>query len=244
MTAAALVLVAPSPVQAASQDDKIASAAKDSYNFRTYLKDDAIRVEASNGIVTLRGTVSEDYHKALAEETVSGLPGVKQVSNQLVVSGTQPAERSDPWITMKVKAALAIHSKVSALDTRVQTQDGVVTLTGQASSVAQKELTGDYAKDVDGVQSVRNDLVVVEGKAPLKALAEKVDDASITAQVKTSLLLHKATRVLATRVLTRNGAVTLRGEARNEAEKELVTRLTSDIRGVKEVRNHMTIQKS
>ena len=244
MAAAAMILIVSVPTQASSQDDRITAAAMNSYNFKTFLKDDAIRVETDHGQVTLSGTVSADYHKALAEDTVSGLPGVKRVSNQLVVSGAQPAERTDPWITLKVKAALTFHARVSAVDTRVQTQDGVVTLTGQARSEAQKELTAEYAKEVEGVQSVRNELVVVPDRQPLKALAEKVDDASITAQVKTSLLLHKATRVLATRVLTRNGAVTVKGEARNEAERELVTRLASDIKGVKEVRNRMTVQKS
>ena len=241
---AALVLAAALPVRSASQDDRIVASAKTSYNFMTYLKDDPIRVTCAGGVVTLAGSVSEDYHKALAEETVAGLPGVKQVVNQLHITGEQPVERSDAWITMKVKAALAFHPKVSAGDTTVRTQDGAVWLTGQARTEAQKELTAEHARAVEGVKEVHNELVVVANQAPLKSLGEKIDDASITAQVKTSLLFNKATRVLATRVATRNGVVTLRGEARNEAERQLVARLAEDITGVKRVNNQMSIRKA
>ena len=71
-----------------------------------------------------------------------------------------------------------------------------------------------------------------------------MDDASITAQVKTTLLFHKSTHALATKVRTKNGVVTLRGEANNEAERDLVTKLAEDIKGVKSVHNHMTVKKS
>jgi len=239
---AALILLAAQPLPAASQDDRIEAAAKGSYNFRTYLKADTIQVAARDGVVTLTGEVAESFHKDLAEETVAGLPGVKRVDNQLRLAGTQPQEPSDAWITMKVKAALAFHKNVSATDTQVQTDKGVVLLTGRTPSAAQKERTGQYARDVEGVQSVRNELVVTGHRPPLKTLGEKIDDASITAQVKTRLLLHKDTRVLSSRVKTRQGVVTVRGEVRSAAEKDLVTRLAEDIRGVRQVNNLMNIR--
>lgn len=244
MASAALVLVGGLPVQASDQDNRIESSAKSSYNFKTYLKDDNIKVQSSGGMVTLTGTVAQDYHKFLAQETVSGLPGVKGVNNQLAVVGDQPSEHSDGWITMKVKATLTFHKKVSGTGTEVNTQNGVVTLSGKADSEAQKQLTGEYAKDVDGVTEVRNQLVVsTPGKAPHRTLGEKVDDSSITAQIKTALLFHKSTHAVTTKVTTKNGVVTLRGEAENSAERELVTKLSEDIYGVTHVRNRMTVKK-
>ena len=159
MATVALVMVGL-PMQAADQDHKIESSAKSSYNFMTYLKDDNIKVDSSMGVVTLTGTVSREYHKYLAQETVSGLAGVKSVTNNLVVVGDQPAEHSDGWITMKVKTVLAFHKNVSAADTEVNTKNGIVTLSGKADTAAQKQLTTEYAKDVEGVMEVRNDLVV------------------------------------------------------------------------------------
>jgi hyperosmotically inducible protein len=240
MMASVAMIMVGLPMQAADQDHKIESSAKSSYNFMTYLKDDNIKVESSNGAVTLTGTVSQDYHKSLAEETVSGLAGVKSVNNRLTVIGDQPSEHSDAWMTMKVKGVLAFHKNVSAMDTEVNTQDGVVTLTGKADSEAQKQLTTEYAKDVDGVTEVRNNTVIT--KRAHRTMGEKVDDSSITAQVKTSLLFHKSTHAIATKVATKDGVVTLNGEANNGAERDLVTRLAEDIEGVKLVHNRMTVK--
>lgn len=241
---AALILAGGLALSAAEVDDRIEASAKASYNFKTYLKDDTIQIKSSGGMVTLTGTVAQDFHKALAEDTVEGLPGVKGVHNQLMIAGEQPSDHSDNWITMKVKASLGFHKHVSATDTVVHTDKGVVTLTGTAISAAQKTLTGEYAKDVDGVTLVKNELVVANAKPAPETMGEKVDDASITAQVKTSLLFHKATRVLATKVKTKDGVVTLHGEAKNAAEKELVGKIAEDIKGVKHVNNQMTTAKA
>lgn len=245
MSSAALLLVG-FPLQASEQDNRIEAAAKSSHNFKSYLKDDNIKVASSEGVVTLTGTVSKDYHKFLAQETVAGLPGVKSVTNQLTVAGDQPSDNSDAWITMKVKTALAFHKNVSATGTEVNTQNGVVTLSGSADSEAMKQLTGEYAKDVEGVTGVRNNLTVAKAAKPAKAertMGEKVDDASITAQIKTTLLFRKSTHALATKVQTKDGEVTLHGEARNAAERDLVTKLAEDIDGVKHVSNRMTVKK-
>ena len=238
-------LQAGKPNAAADQDRRIEASAKGSYNFKTYLKDDDIRVASNGGVVTLTGSVSKEFHRLLAQETVAGLPGVKSVNNQLLVVGDQPPEHSDGWITMKVKTVLAFHSNVSASGTEVHTENGIVTLTGKADSEAQSQLTCEYAKDVEGVTEVRNQLVVTKPAKPAeRSVGERVDDASITAQIKSTLLFHRSTHALATRVATKNGVVTLHGEARNASERDLVSRLAKDIKGVERVNNLMTLQKS
>jgi osmotically-inducible protein OsmY len=243
LASAVLTLAGGLPMFAGPMDLRIEAAARNSYNFRTFLKDDAIKVQCSGGVATLTGTVAQDDHKALAQETVAGLPGVKSVVNLLTVAADQPSDHSDAWITMKVKTALTFHKNVSATATTVTTLDGVVTLSGSAATEAKKELTGEYAKDVEGVTEVRNDLVVSSGNQP-RSLGVKVDDASITAEIKTSILFHKSTHALATKVSTRDGVVTLHGEAVNQAEKDRVTRIAEDINGVKRVNNRMSLRQS
>ncbi len=136
--------------------------------------------------------MAEASDKSLAENTVASLPGVISVDNQLVVSGEQPAEHSDAWITMKVKTALLFHRNVSATGTTVYMKNGVVTLQGEASSMAQKELTTEYAKDVDNVKEVKNDMTIAKTPAmPDATIGDKIDDASITAEVKSSLMSHQ-----------------------------------------------------
>jgi osmotically-inducible protein OsmY len=69
----------------------------------------------------------------------------------------------------------------------------------------------------------------------------KIDDASITAQVKMTLLYHRSTSAINTSVTTKNGVVTLSGKAKNAAEKDLATKFANDVNGVKSVNNKMTI---
>jgi hyperosmotically inducible periplasmic protein len=245
LTLAAVVstmLITSAPLRAASADSRIESSAAKSYVFKTTLKDDSIKTDSKDGVVTLTGTVAEASHKSLAENTVASLPGVIRVDNQLVVSGEQPAEHSDAWITMKVKTALLFHRNVSATATSVYTKDGVVTLQGEATSMAQKELTTEYAKDIDNVKEVKNDMTIA-ATAPVtnSTVGDKVDDASITAEIKSALFSHSSTSALHTGVTTTDGVVTLTGVAKNDAEKSLVTKLATDINGVTSVINNMTV---
>ncbi len=231
-----------SPLLAAEIDVRIETSAKKSHVFKTHLKDDSIKTSSKNGVVTLTGTVADANHKALAQDTVESLPGVKSVDNQLKIEGEAIEERSDKWIGVKVKSALLFHRNVSSKDTEVIVQEGVVTLRGVASSAAEKELTAEYAGDVEGVKEVRNLMTVVD--APVKKVqtaSEKIDDASITAQVKSALLSHRSTSAIKTKVQTTDGVVTISGDAKNAAEKSLVTKLVSDIQGVGSVVNNMIV---
>jgi len=244
LVAAVALLALGVPVHATKLDDRIESSAKKSYVFKTYLKDDDIKIQSKNGVVSLTGTVSEESHKSLAQETAAGLPGVKSVDNRLEVKSEHPAEKSDAWLSAKVKITLLFHRSVSAM-TKVNTKDGIVTLQGDATSQAQKDLTTEYAKDIEGVKDVRNEMTVSKtSEKTHRTAVEKIDDASITAQVKIALLFHRSTSALHTKVETKYGVVTLHGRAKNVAEKDLVDKLVNDIKGVKSVKNQMTIEES
>ena len=244
MLATGTLFLTTASVRASETDDRIESAAAKSFVFKTYLAKDSIKTESKNGLVTLSGTVSESAHKSLAEDTVESLPGVKSVDNQLTVKGENPAEHSDTWIKVKVKSVLMFHRNVSGSGTEVSVKDGVVTLRGAATSLAQKELTAEYAKDIDNVKEVKNEMTVATTPAtPAETLGEKIDDASISAQVKASLFSHRSTSAIKTKVSTTDGVVTVSGKAKNEAEKTLVTKLATDINGVNSVVNNMTVAK-
>lgn len=242
LAVSSVLLIPGSALRASDMDDRIEATVKKSYVFRTYLQDDSIKTKSKNGAVTLTGTVSEESHRVLAENTVETLPGVNSVDNQLKVKGESPAEHSDIWLATKVKSTLLFHRNVRGIKTDVNVREGVVILSGEATSLAQKELTAEYAADVEGVKEVRNEMTVAGAPVkPAQTLAEKIDDASITAQVKAALMSHRSTSALKTRVDTMDGIVTLTGVAKNEAEKSLVTKLASDIVGVNSVVNNMTV---
>jgi hyperosmotically inducible protein len=247
MTVALMVVVAALmslglPAYATKSDDNfIESSAKKSYMFKTYLKNDDIKVQSLDGAVSLTGTVSEESHKQMAEDTLTYEPGVKSVDNKLEVKGARPAEKSDAWLSAKIKTMLLFHRNVSAM-TEVDAKEGIVTLKGDATSSAQKDLTTEYARDIEGVKDVKNEMTL--SKSPKKTpetLGGKIDDASITSLVKMTLLYHRSTSAINTTVTTKRGVVTLSGKAKNAAEKDLATKFVNDVKGVKSVKNLMTI---
>jgi len=241
MAAAVALLAFSVPVHASKMDSRIESSAKQSYVFKTYLKSDDIKIQSSDGVVTLTGSVSEDSHKTLAQETVAGLPGVKTVNNLLEIQGEHPTATSDAWLTSKVKTTLLFHRNVSTM-TEVNTKEGIVTLHGDAASQAEKNLTTEYVKDVEGVKDVNNEMIVTKTAKKTRTAGEKIDDASITALVKMSLLYHRSTSALKTSVTTKKGIVTLSGKASNTAELNLATKYANDVNGVKEVKNRMSVE--
>jgi osmotically-inducible protein OsmY len=241
-TRIAYLIAATLPVAlfASSTDSKIEETATSSYNYKTVL-DNQVSVSSIGGAVTLTGTVPDKDDRALAEDTVSNIPGVVSVNNQIMVKSDIP-EHSDAWIALKVRSELLVKANVSATATKVDVKDGIVTLSGTASSAAQKDLTAAYAKDIDNVKSVENDIVVVAPATGSATVGEVIDDASITSEVKYALLSHGSTSALSTKVTTVDSVVSVSGVAGSDAEKDLVTKLAQDSRGVKSVVNNMTVK--
>ena len=199
MAAVIALLMLSMPVQASEMDNRIELTARQSYLFKTYLQDDNIKIESRDGAVTLTGIVTENFKKSLAQETVAGIPGVISVDNRLEVKGAPPAANSDAWIRDKVKATLLFHRSVNGLKTEVNVKDGNVTLQGEATSPAQKELATEYAKDIEGVKDVNNLMIVSQTSKNTKTtIGEDIDDVSIIAQVKMTLLYHRSTSAINT----------------------------------------------
>jgi len=239
----AVVLFSAGSAFASEMDSRIEATAKDSYVFKTYLQNDSVAIKSTDGVVVLSGTVNEESHKSLAKDTVEGLPGVKSVENTLTYNGERHEENSDGWIGTKVKTSLLFNRNVSGLKTDVLVKDGFVTLRGDAENQAQKDLTGEYAKDIAGVKGVNNEMSVVSPKeVSPRTMAEKMDDASIVAQVKMALMTRRSTNAFKTSVECRDGVVTLRGHADSEAGKSLVTKVANDVGGVVSVDNQMAVE--
>jgi hyperosmotically inducible protein len=243
--ALSLMAAAPGMLFANTATDRqIEDAAKQSYNYRAVLNG-KVSASSSDGVVTLKGTVQDRDQKALAEDTVSNLPGVVSVVDKIKVE-SEPSEHSDAWIAMKVRGELLVHANVSATSTKVDVSNGVVLLTGTVDNSAQKDLTEAYAKGIDGVRSVTNDLVVKDNPNDMSSSStgEKMADASITSQVKYQLLTHSSTSAVKTKVTTTDGVVMISGDASSDAEKDLVSKFASSIRGVKSVDNEMVVRQN
>jgi osmotically-inducible protein OsmY len=75
-----------------------------------------------------------------------------------------------------------------------------------------------------------------------KSAGENVDDAKITAAVKTKLASEKVATLTKVDVDTNKGTVYLTGNVENAAVKARATEIARDVSGVREVVNNLKIQ--
>ena len=70
---------------------------------------------------------------------------------------------NDGWLWTKTRALLAAEDDLRDSTINVDVDNEVVTLTGSVRTEAQKAMAGRIAQSVDGVKSVKNDLIVSAG---------------------------------------------------------------------------------
>lgn len=129
-----------------------------------------INVNADNGKVSLTGNAQTAEAKELAGRLAANTDGVRAVNNQLSVSATDStaakaqnaaddtaAVISDAWITSKVKSSFIYSRNLDGLDISVDTQKGMVSLSGTVLSNAEKQLAIETARNIRGVRGVDAD---------------------------------------------------------------------------------------
>ncbi|WNH48178.1 BON domain-containing protein [Stenotrophomonas aracearum] len=72
---------------------------------------------------------------------------------------------TDTWITTKVKSDLLASSNVSGTDVKVETVNGVVSLSGTVATKAEHDKAVMTAKNIKGVKSVDSKALMVAGAA-------------------------------------------------------------------------------
>jgi len=124
-----------------------------------------IEVKTTKGVVMLRGKVDSDAAKHAAGDITKMLDGVKSVKNDLEVvapSKREAVEEKDEAITARVKEHFAKDAHLKKADIAVQTNAGVVSLTGEVKDILTSAHASWTAWFVPGVKSVKNDLTVKE----------------------------------------------------------------------------------
>lgn len=170
----------------------------------------------------------------------------------LAADSSQPAK--DSFITGKLEATYLLNRHLSVFTIHPETTNGVVHLTGTVDSNIDRDLAGELAKGVDGVTSVKNDLVVKTGSSQASAkskgsgssrtFGEFVDDATTTAMVKSKLLADPNVKGLKIDVDTRGDVVTLTGKVGSAEQKQLAEKLAQNTSDVKSVKNQLVIDKT
>lgn len=141
----------------------------------------------------------------------------------------------------------ALSPYLRASDLKVSVDSGKATLTGNVEEGVNKDLAKQIALGVDGIKSVDNQIVVQSDyvapkQSSARTYGESMDDAGISAAVKSKLVWSKYTDGMTTEVETKAGKVTLRGTADSAAAKDLAKNLAMNTRGVVSVDNQLVVK--
>lgn len=88
-------------------------------------------------------------------------------------------------------------------------------------------------------------LIIIPGCAVTRdqsTVGEYVDDAAVTTKVKAKFVESKAVAASSISVETLNGTVLLSGFAKSQAEKDSAAAIARDVKGVKSVKNEITVR--
>jgi hyperosmotically inducible protein len=146
----------------------------------------------------------------------------------------------DSAITAKAKAALVDDETIKSTDISVETQKGVVTLSGFVSSQDQAEKAVALVKKVEGVKSVSDKLHVKDSEK--QSVSGYAGDAATTSEIKAKLLADDIVPSRKIKVETTNGVVQLSGTVEKEAQSERAESIAKAIEGVKSVKNDLTVK--
>lgn len=130
-----------------------------------------IDVDTANKVVTLKGNVETSAAKTMAVQIARDTEGVASVVDELTVTAKpmatvdtpnlpNPSDVTDPAITAAVKTRLLADPDVAGLKIDVDTQSGMVTLTGTVKTAAEKAEAMSIARDTTGVKGVNDKLTV------------------------------------------------------------------------------------
>lgn len=145
-------------------DATISAAVKAKYVADPEINPFNIDVDTNDGVVRLSGTVEDEATRREAVKLANNTDGVRRVINDIKLGERDLGERlDDAAITAAVKAKIIADPELNALNIDVDTQDGVVTLSGVVKDERHRQEAVDLARHTDGVREVRNRLEVRVG---------------------------------------------------------------------------------
>lgn len=172
----------------------------------------------------------------------TALAGVLATTPALATTGAA----SETWTEASIVTAYTLNEHLNPFDIDVEVRSSTVTLSGEVESEVEKGLAEEIARSVDGVKRVENHLRVSRDATRKDAggngFARSVEDASITARVKSQLLWNRATSGTAVNVTTESGVVTLEGRVDSDAERALVRKVVRNTEGVRSVNDRMEVK--
>ena len=148
-------------------------------------------------------------------------------------------------ITTKIKAEFAKDNVVGATNIKVDTDEGIVTLGGQARTRQEADRAVKIARETSGVISVKNNIAVAENskRSATESVKNDLSDTVITTKIKAEFAKDKTVSAMRVKVETDDkGVVTLSGTAKSKAEADQAVKLARNTKGVTLVKNDISIE--
>lgn len=165
--------------------------------------------------------------------------------------GDKSSAIRDAWLHGKLESALLFNEHLNSFAIDTDVRQGTAYLKGVVESDIDKDLAGEIAASIDGVSDVRNELVVDKDKATMamddddvrdrKGFKKSVLDATLTARVKTKLLLNSNTEGTDIDVDSSDGVVTLSGSVDSDQERDLAVQIAKNTEGTMSVNDNLAI---
>jgi len=147
---------------------------------------------------------------------------------------------------------LAADDTVKAAKINVDTNDRVVTLTGEVQTPAEETKAVEVARATKGVAAVVDHISVVPtpsptpttGRLPAEPAGDlSITDVALTADIKTKLLADPFVSGLKINVDTKDHVVTLKGVVGTQAEKDRALAIAREVKQVARVEDQLTVRK-
>jgi osmotically-inducible protein OsmY len=214
-----------------SSDNELAADVSDELLWDPKLDNSSIAVSASDGTITLRGTVGSLREKREAKKAAQRVFGVISVDNQLQVKLMNDDKRVDADLRGDVLQALMLDSLVpSTVDAKVE--DGFVTLTGTADWQYQRDEAELVASNIVGALDVIDE---IELKDPTPSAGD------VQESIRKAFKRNAALDADDLNISSDNGMVTIDGNVSSWAEHDEVIDAAWAAPGVTSVHDNMTV---
>jgi VCBS repeat-containing protein len=196
------------------------------------IDDKEIRVVASDGVVTLTGSVPSFADRWAAERAAERVFGVRVVANDLAVAVPIPFQRSDTDIARAVADALVWDVQVPDTKIKAAVTNGWITLVGDVEWRYQRDAAARAVRNLAGVRGVSNNITITAKHASPRDVSKSIKDA----------LERRADRTADhIKVDTAGGVVTLTGTVPSFGDRWAAEGAAWLAPGVSEVHDELTV---
>ena len=212
------------------KDKDLQQNVMDELNWEPSVNAAHIGVAASDGVITLTGTVGSYAEKDAAEAAAGRVYGVKGVADELKVVYASDKRTDDANIAKRALQVLSWDVTVPA-SIKVSVENGWVTLSGETAWNYQRDAAEFDVQKLDGVLGVTNEITITPSVRASEVKDDIIGALGRNAQIEADNIT----------VTADGGKVTLAGDVDTWYERDLAETTAWSAPGVTQVNNNLTV---